>query len=285
MQGSGPEPACKLTAGLYLVATPIGNLGDITHRALETLEQAAFILCEDTRVSRKLTSHYGIGTKLVSCHEHNQRERLPEVLAALAKGQAVALITDAGMPLISDPGAIMVREAQQAGFKVTCVPGANAALAALSVSGMDSSRFAFIGFLPVKEGARREELSALANIPATLVFYESPNRLAATLADMHKVMGSREAAVVRELTKLHEEVVQGTLASLAENYHGKEVKGEIVIVIGPPAQEEAVHDLDALLKAELASGSLKDAVAVVTARTGLARREVYARAVALGQGK
>lgn len=242
-------------------------------------------MCEDTRVSRKLTSHYGIGTKLVSCHEHNQRERLPEVLAALATGQAVAMITDAGMPLISDPGALIAREVQEAGFKVTSVPGANAALAALSISGIASSRFAFIGFLPVKEGARREDLSALANIPATLIFYESPSRLPQTLVDMHKVLGSREAAVVRELTKLHEEVVRGTLGSLADAYEGKEVRGEIVIVVAPPQEQEAVHDVDALLKAELTRGSLKDAVAVVTARTGLARREVYARAISLERSK
>lgn len=254
-------------------------------RAIETLQEAALILCEDTRVSRKLTEHYGIHGKLVSCHEHNQIERLPEILANLAAGAVVALISDAGMPLISDPGAPLVKAVQQAGFKVTVVPGANAALSALSISGIASERFCFIGFLPVKTGARRSELSALANVPATLIFYESPNRVAETLADMHKVLGNREAAVVREITKLHEEVVRAPLGELAARYAEGEVRGEIVLVIAPPQEAEEDHDLDALLQAELKLGSLKDAVAVVTARTGLPKREVYARAVALGQGK
>lgn len=257
----------------------------MTHRAIETLQEAAFILCEDTRVSRKLTAHYGIGTRLVSCHEHNQKERIPEIIAAIAAGSAVALISDAGMPLISDPGAPIVTAVQEAGYKVTVVPGANAALAALSLSGLPGERFCFAGFLPVKPGARRDELSALAAIPATLVFYESPHRVGEALADMHKVLGDREAALVRELTKLHEEVVRAPLSELAAAYADKAVKGEIVLVIAPPGAARAGFDLDALLQAELKLGTLKDAVAVVTARTGLARREVYARAVALGQGK
>lgn len=279
------EAGCKLTAGLYLVATPIGNLGDISHRAVETLREAAFVLCEDTRVTRKLTAHYGLDTRLVSCHEHNQRERVPEVLQAIGEGKAVALVSDAGMPLISDPGAVMVREVQKAGFKVTVVPGASAALAALALSGLESARFCFIGFLPVKPGARRDELAALASIPATLIFYESPSRLGESLADLAKVLGNRAAAVVRELTKLHEEVVRAPLEELARRYEEQEARGEIVIVVAPPGQQQEAFDLDALLKAELAQGSLKDAVAVVTARTGLPKREVYARAVALGQGK
>lgn len=271
--------------GLYLVATPIGNLGDMTHRALEALADAAFILCEDTRVTRKLTAHYGLDTRLVSCHEHNQRERVPEVLAAIAAGQAVALVSDAGMPIISDPGAVMVRAVQQAGQKVTVVPGANAALSALVLSGLPVERFLFAGFLPVKTGARREELALLANVPATLIFYESPSRLGEALGDMHKVLGGREAAVVREITKLHEEVVRGSLEELAGRYKEAEVRGEIVVLVAPPVARQEELDIDALLKAELARGSLKDAVAVVTARSGLPKREVYARAVALEQGK
>lgn len=286
---SGQPPACKLSekisAGLYLVATPIGNLGDISHRALETLEEAAVVLCEDTRVSRKLAQHYGIKTPLVSCHEHNQMERLPLVLDTIRQGGAVALISDAGMPLISDPGAPLVLAVQEAGLKVTSVPGANAVLAALSLSGLSSTRFLFAGFLPTKSGARRDELVALANVPATLVFYESPNRVGEALADMHKVLGNRSAALVREITKLHEEVVRAPLADLAARYQDAAVRGEVVLVIAPPAQQREALDLDALLKAELQRGSLKDAVAVATARTGLPRREVYARAVALEQGK
>jgi len=257
----------------------------MTLRAIETLQEAAIILCEDTRVSRKLTEHYGINTKLVSCHEHNQMERLPEILATIAAGGVVAMISDAGMPLISDPGAPLVKAVQMAGFKVTVVPGANAALSALSISGIASEHFCFIGFLPVKTGARRSELSALANVPATLIFYESPNRVSETLADMYKVLGNREAALVREITKLHEEVVRAPLEELAARYEGKDVRGEVVLVIAPPLPQDEDHDLDALLKAELKLGSLKDAVAVVTARTGLPKREVYARAVALEQGK
>jgi len=257
----------------------------MSYRAVETLEEAAVILCEDTRVSRKLTQHYGINTPLLSCHEHNQVERIPQVLEIIRQGGAVALISDAGMPLISDPGAPLVLAVQEVGLKVTTVPGANAVLAAVSLSGLNSTRFLFAGFLPTKTGARRDDLVSLANVPTTLVFYESPNRVAETLADMHKVLGNRTAAVVREITKLHEEVVRAPLAELAEKYRDATVRGEIVLVIAPPEAQQEELDVDALLKAELARGSLKDAVAVVTARTGLPKREVYARAVALEQGK
>lgn len=269
------------------MATPIGNLGDISRRALETLQAADLVLCEDTRVTRKLMTHFGLSARLESCHEHNQISRIDELLARLAQGQVVVLVSDAGMPLISDPGAPLVQAVIAAGAPLTVVPGANAALSALSLSGLPGERFCFCGFLPVKSGARRAELAELAAIPATLIFYESPSRTAQTLADMALVLGQRPAALARELTKLHEEVVRGTLPELAALAAGRELRGEVVLVVGPapPKQADEQADVDALLRAELGRGSLKDAVAVVTARTGLPKREVYARAVALTQGK
>ena len=279
-----PVTAPLLAPGLYVVATPIGNLADVTLRALSILAAADAVLAEDTRVSRTLLSRYGIETPLSPYHEHNAAEARPRALARLASGQALALISDAGTPLISDPGFKLVSEAIAAGFAVAAAPGASAALAALCVAGLPTDRFFFEGFLPPRREARRERINALARIPGTLVFYEAPGRLAETLSDLALELGPRAAAVARELTKLHEEVARGTLEALAARYaSAKTPKGEIVIVVGAAACAERISDaaLTEELKAALAALSVKDAAASVAARHGLPRREVYARALAL----
>ena len=215
LAGAGID-APPLAAGLYLVATPIGNLRDISLRALETLAAADVIACEDSRVTRKLTEHYGITTPLTPYHEHNAAEARPKLLARLAEGQAVALVSDAGTPLISDPGYKLVREASEAGHTVIAVPGASAVLTALGAAGLPTDRFFFEGFLPPKQAARQKRIAELAGIPATLVLFESGPRLAAALADLAAGLGPRAAAICRELTKLHEEIRRGDLASLAQ---------------------------------------------------------------------
>jgi 16S rRNA (cytidine1402-2'-O)-methyltransferase len=277
-----PKPA----PGLYLVATPIGNLGDISLRALEVLAGADCIACEDTRVTRKLTERYGIATPLTPYHEHNAAEARPKLLARLARGQTVALVSDAGTPLISDPGYRLVQAANEAGHLVTALPGPSAVLAALSVAGLPTDRFFFEGFLPPKQTARQKRIAALANIPATLVLFESGPRLADALADLAEGLGARAASVCRELTKMHEEVRRGDLASLAHDYAaGAETRGEIVIVVAPPAEQEiAQSDLDAMLRNALARVSVKDAVGEVALASGRPRREVYQRALALTKG-
>src|SRR3954470_9270563 len=241
--------APRLTPGLYLVATPIGNLRDITLRALEMLAAADLVACEDTRVTRKLFEHYGLSAPLIAYHDHNAETARPKILNKLAAGGAVALVSDAGTPLISDPGYKLVRAAAQAGHPVTAAPGPSAALMALTIAGLPTDRFFFEGFLPPKETARRARIAELARIPATLVLFESGPRLAATLADLAAGLGKREAAVARELTKLHEEVRRGDLSSLADDYAaGAETRGEMVIVIAPPLAEPAsAADIDALL--------------------------------------
>ena len=276
--------APELAPGLYVVATPIGNLRDVTLRALEILAACDLVACEDTRVSRKLLDHYGITVPLTPYHDHNAESARPLLLAKLAAGGRLALISDAGTPLISDPGFKLVREAREAGHMVTAAPGASAALMALSIAGLPTDRFFFEGFLPAKEGARRTRIAELARMPATLVLYESGPRLAATLGELAAGLGAREAAVCRELTKLHEEVRRGELPALASDYAaGAETRGEIVIVVAPPAHAEAPSgaEIDALLQAALARASVKDAVAEVAAATGEPRRAVYARALAL----
>src|SRR4051812_20873398 len=276
--------APRLTPGLYLVATPIGNLRDITLRALEILAAADLVACEDTRVTRKLFDHYGLSAPLIAYHDHNAEIARPKILEGLAAGGAVALVSDAGTPLISDPGYKLVRAAAEAGHAVTAAPGPSAALMALTVAGLPTDRFFFEGFLPPKETARRTRIAELARIPATLVLFESGPRLAATLADLAAGLGAREAAVARELTKLHEEVRRADLNSLAADYAaGAETRGEIVIVIAaPPASKQpSGADIDALLHAALARTSVKEAVAEVAAATGEARRAVYSRALAL----
>jgi 16S rRNA (cytidine1402-2'-O)-methyltransferase len=277
--------APRLAAGLYLVATPIGNLRDITLRALETLAAADVIACEDSRVTRKLTEHYGIATALTPYHDHNAAEARPKILARLAGGQTVALVSDAGTPLISDPGYKLVREASEAGHGVIAVPGASAVLTALTVAALPTDRFFFEGFLPPKQAARQKRIAELANVPATLVLFESGPRLPAALADLAAVLGAREAAICRELTKLHEEIRRGDLEQLAQHYAADaETRGEIVIVVAPPGDDaENAGDVDELLRRALARVSVKDAVGEVALATGRPRREVYQRALALAK--
>jgi 16S rRNA (cytidine1402-2'-O)-methyltransferase len=277
--------APQLPAGLYSVATPIGNLGDITLRALETLAGADLIACEDTRVTRKLLARYAITTPLTPYHEHNAATARPLLLRRLAAGAAVALVSDAGTPLVSDPGFKLVRAAQQAGHAVIALPGPSALLAALTVAGLPTDQFYFAGFLSPKQGARHARIAALARIPATLVLFETGPRLAATLADLAVGLGRRDAAVCRELTKLHEEVRRDDLATLAQNCAASELRGEIVLVIGPPrtAERPGGAETDDLLRRALARTSLKDAVSEVAAATGLPRREVYQRALTLAK--
>ncbi|HZF34383.1 MAG TPA: 16S rRNA (cytidine(1402)-2'-O)-methyltransferase [Candidatus Angelobacter sp.] len=270
--------------GLAIVATPIGNAGDITLRALDLLRRADRIACEDTRVTGRLLARYGIATPLLAYHEHNAARMRPLLLERLRRGETIALVSDAGTPLISDPGYKLVRAAVEAGIPVTTLPGASAALAALVSSGLPTDRFFFAGFLPPRMAARRTELAGLAGIAATLIFFESAGRLAATLADMAAVLGARDAAVARELTKLYEEVRRGKLAELAEHYAAAgPPKGEIVIVVGPPATAAEASDeaIDDALRGALATSSLRDAVAAVTAALDAPRRRVYARALAL----
>lgn len=285
-QKSPPHPNGKLPAGLYLIATPIGNLGDLTIRAQRILGELDLLLCEDTRVTGKLLAAYGLAPRTESYHEHNAAKMEARILERIAEGQAIGLVSDAGTPIISDPGEQLAKAARQAGLMVTALPGANAVLTALCLSGLPSTRFFFAGFMPPKAAARRQELATLAAIPSTLIFYESPNRVAEALADMLTTLGNRPAAVARELTKLYEEVRQGNLADLAAHY--AEVgapRGEIVIVVGAPAAEQDATDadVDAALIQELATTTLRDAAAIVAARTGRAKRDVYARALSLSK--
>jgi|SRR5689334_13278895 len=275
--------APKAAAGLYLVATPIGNLGDVTLRALELLAGADVIACEDTRVTRKLTERFGIATPLTPYHEHNAAEARPKLLARLSSGQAVALVSDAGTPLISDPGFKLVRAACEAGHHVTVLPGASAVLAALSVAGLPTDRFFFEGFLPPKKVARQKRIAVLANVPATLVLFESGTRVAETLADLAAALGTRAAAICRELTKLHEEVKRGDLSALAQDYSGDaETRGEFVIVVEPPGDDaDQADNVDDMLRQALRRVSVKDAVGEVALATGRSRREVYQRALVL----
>ena len=277
--------AAPLAAGLYLVATPIGNLRDVTLRALEVLAAADLIACEDTRVTRKLTDHYGITTPLTPYHDHNAAEARPKLVARLAAGAAIALVSDAGTPLVSDPGFKLVRAAQDAGHSVAAVPGASAALAALTVAGLPTDRFFFDGFLPGKPGQRQARIAELSRVPATLVLFETGPRLAATLADLVRGFGPRDAAICRELTKLHEEVRRGNLAALAAHYvTAGAPRGEIVLVVAPPLEQSAeATDVDALLRRALGRVSVKEAVGEIAAVTGRPRREVYQRALALAK--
>lgn len=272
-----------IAPGLHIVATPIGNLGDISFRGVATLAAADAILAEDTRVTKKLLAHYGISTPLVAYHEHNASTMRPQLLARLRQGGALALVSDAGTPLISDPGFKLVAEAREAGIHVTAIPGASAVLAALVVAGLPTDRFFFEGFLPGKSVARRTRIAELAGVPGSLVFFESPHRVAESLADLAAVLGPREAALARELTKHFETVRRGTLPELAAALAAEPApKGEIVLIVGPPHGEGepvGAEDLDERLDLALQTLSVKDAAAVVGAATGLPRRQVYARAV------
>ena len=284
MIGDATLPAATLNPGLYVVATPIGNLGDVTLRALAILAGADGILAEDTRVSRALLARYGIERPLSPYHEHNAAEARPRALRRIAQGQALALISDAGTPLISDPGYKLVAEAIAQGFTVAAAPGPSAALAALCVAGLPTDRFYFEGFLPTRRSARRERINALAAVPGTLVFYEAPGRLAETLADLALELGDRPAAVARELTKLHEEVRRSGLDALAAEYSaGEPPRGEIVIVVGPMQARPVISEaaLDREIAESLEKLSVRDAAAAVAAKHGLPRRHVYARALAL----
>jgi 16S rRNA (cytidine1402-2'-O)-methyltransferase len=282
---SEPPPASKpdLAPGLYLVATPIGNLADITLRALDLLRDADRILCEDTRVTAKLLNRYGIKKPLARYDDHTSERMRPRVLAALRAGERVVLVSDAGTPLVSDPGYKLVRAAIAEHLDVSAAPGPSAAVMALILSGLPPDRFLFSGFLPPRQTARRRLLESWAGLDATLVCFEGPSRLAASLADMAEILDRREAAVARELTKLHEEVRRGPLPDLARHYReAGPPRGEVVIVVGPPLPTmPAEDDTEARLAAALAAGGVAEAARQVAAETGLARRELYRRALAL----
>jgi 16S rRNA (cytidine1402-2'-O)-methyltransferase len=281
------QPPGAVAPGLYIVSTPIGNLRDITLRALDVLGSVEEVLAEDTRVASKLLSAHGLKARLSPYHDHNGAERRPGLLKRLEDGGRIALISDAGTPLISDPGWKLVHEALERGIKVFPVPGASALLAGLVASGLPSDRFLFAGFLPPKTAARRTEIACLKPVPATLVFYESGPRLAETLADLAAGLGERDAAVARELTKLFEETRRGTLASLAAHYdEAGPPRGEIVLLVGPPQEAVATAaDIDAALHVALAEMPTKAAASSVADALGLPKREVYQRALAIKAGQ
>jgi 16S rRNA (cytidine1402-2'-O)-methyltransferase len=271
----------EVPAGLHVVATPIGNAADLSLRALAVLRRADLVACEDTRVTAKLAQRYGIATRRFAYHEHNADRVRPELIGRLRSGATIALVSDAGTPLVSDPGYRLVRAALAEGLPVTTVPGPSAPLAALVLSGLPSDRFLFAGFLPPRRAGRQTELRRLAQTDATLIFFEAPHRLVETLADMSECLGDREAAVARELTKLFEEVRRGGLVELARHYaESGPPKGEIVLVVAPPkAAEAAEAGLDERLRGALERMSLRDASNAVAEATGMPRRAVYARAL------
>ena len=278
--------APKAAPGLYLVATPIGNLGDITLRALETLAGVDIVACEDTRITRRLIERFSITATLKQYHEHNAEQARPKILEALARGSSIALVSDAGTPLISDPGFKLVREVSAAGFPVIALPGPSSVLAALSVAELPTDRFFFEGFLPSKQNARRTRIAELARIDATLVMFESGARVQDCLHDLASVMGERDAAICREMTKLHEEVRRAPVSELAAIADTLETRGEFVLVIAPPAADAGLmseNALDDLLRTALARGSVKDAVAHAVEVSGRPRREIYARALELSK--
>lgn len=267
-----------LAHGLYIVATPIGNLGDITHRAVDVLRRCDVVACEDTRVAGRLLGHLGISKPLVRYDDHASPARCA-ALVERARSEAVALVSDAGTPLISDPGYRLVRAAREAGIAVTSLPGPCAAIAALTMSGLPSDRFLFVGFLPSKAKARKDALDSLAQVEATLVFYESGPRLVKTLETMAELWPGREASVARELTKLHEECRSGSAQELAQHYREHPPRGEIVLLAGPPAKDEEYADPDPLLRAALVNHKPSQAAAQVAKATGLDRKQLYARAM------
>ena len=275
--------APPLAPGLYVVATPIGNLRDITLRALETLAAASVILCEDTRMSARLLDHYGIKGRRIALHEHNERAKADDIVRRVAAGEAIALISDAGTPLLSDPGFPLIRALAEAGQPIFPIPGASALLSALVVAGLPTDAFAFHGFLPSKAGARGNALKALSDSRETMVFYESPRRLDDTLAAMAEAWGERQAAVALELTKRFERVHRGTLPGLAAQFAGAETKGEAVIVVAGSAEAPTPEaaDWQAELVVAMADQPLRAAVDAVTEKFGLKRKEVYDAALAL----
>ena len=271
-----------MAPGLYVVATPIGHLDDVTLRALKVLAAADLIYCEDTRITRRLLERYAIAARPRVYDDHRGHRVRPGILAALDAGRSVALVSDAGTPLISDPGFKLVRAAREEGHAVFTVPGPSALTAAAAVAGIATDRLHFAGFLPARPGPRRHAIAELATIDATLVLYEAPGRLAAALADLAAGLGDREAAVARELTKLHEDVVRAPVGELARRYAATAPKGEVVILVAAPARAGAGADaIDAALGRALAGASLRDAAAAVAAELGVARSETYRRALAL----
>ena len=274
----------SLDSGLYPVATPIGNLRDITLRALDILKEVDAIACEDTRVTKRLLAHYGIDRPLVAYHEHNAARRRPALLGRLAKGERIALVSDAGTPVLSDPGRTLVDEACEQGIAVFAVPGPSALTAALSVAGLACDRVLYLGFLPSKPAARRRAIADLAGIEASLVLFEAPHRVAASLKDLAAELGPRQAALCRELSKRFEEVRRAPLDELAAQIAHRPVKGEIVLVIAPPLAGKAAtpqEQVDAALRDALDSLSVKEAATAVAWITGASRRELYQRALQL----
>ncbi|MEO6580280.1 MAG: 16S rRNA (cytidine(1402)-2'-O)-methyltransferase [Sphingomicrobium sp.] len=278
-----PVMSDLLPPGLYIVATPIGNLSDLSERAAATLRGANLILAEDKRVSAKLLAHVGATAPMAVYHDHSSEAERERILARLGS-EAVALISDAGTPLISDPGYKLVRAARAAGHSVHTVPGACAAIAALTVAGLPTDRFLFAGFLPAKAKARQDAIAEFAAVRASLIFYESGPRLGESLAALANGLGTREASVVREITKLHEETVTGSLGELAERYADAPPKGEIVVVVGPPGDREDVGEetLDAALREALESQTPSRAAADVAQSLGIPRKRAYARALEIG---
>jgi len=276
-----------LAAGLYLVATPIGNAGDISLRALQALKACSVIAAEDTRVTAKLLAIHGIARPLIAYNDHNGGEMRPKIVARLERGEAVCLVSDAGTPLISDPGYKLVRQVIAAGLPVAAIPGPSAVLMALTLSGLPSDRFLFAGFLPSKAGERQSALEELKSVRATLIFFESPQRLCQSLAAMAEILGERACAVARELTKLHEELRRGSLHELAAHYQTAGApRGEVTVLVGPPAR--AVPDtarIDAALKAALVFMPVKAAADMIANLTDGSRKKIYARALELKEGQ
>lgn len=276
----GDLAADPLTSGIYLVATPIGNLADITLRALAVLSRADVVYCEDTRHSAKLLQHYSIAAKTLPLHEHNEDREIERVLSEAEAGKRIAIISDAGTPLLSDPGFRLVRTAASRNIPVISIPGPSAVLTALTTSGLPTDAFFFAGFLPPKQAARRTRLAEIAQIPGSLIIFEAPHRVEDALADMADVLGNRAAVVARELTKLHETMARGTLRALADQYAGSTLKGEIVIVVGPP-EPQAVSDdaISVRLDEVLGEMSLKDAAKTIAGELGVPKSRVYALGV------
>jgi 16S rRNA (cytidine1402-2'-O)-methyltransferase len=276
-----------LAPGLYVVATPIGNLGDMTIRALATLAAAEIVLCEDTRTSGKLMERFAIKTRLWSYHEHNAQKVRPEILERLKQGGTIALISDAGMPLVSDPGYRLVKEAAELGIPVTACPGASAVLTGLALSGLPTDRFLFAGFVPQKQGERKKLFTEFAKLKATLIFFESPHRIVETLHDLATTLPGRHVAVTRELTKLHEEVLRGRAEEIAAQLEERAaVKGEITLLVGPPEDEEEVSEteLETAITQTLAEMPASKAASELAKRFNLNRSDIYQRILARREG-
>lgn len=288
MDDPGADREHPIPRGLLLVATPIGNLADMSQRALDALRGADLLLCEDTRQTSRLLQHYGISARTTPLHDHNEEGRIPALLDTLARGESVVLVSDAGTPLVSDPGYRLVRAALAAGLPVSAIPGPNAAVMALVLSGLPPQPFLFLGFPPPRAVARLAAFGVLraaerAGLRATLLWHEAPHRLAECLADLAASFGDRPAAVARELTKRFEEVRRGTLPDLAAHYATAAARGEITLVVGPAADGADEEDLDGQLRRAMQGGSLKDAAAMVAGATGLPRKTVYARALEISR--